>query len=205
MKKLLVLFVAIAFFVACGDKNESNEEKPLKLGEFIEVAANYVDSVVVIEGLADHMCAHSKRKIHFVCPADHDLSIKLFAAEDSADFDPELQGKILIVTGIVQEERLTKEEVDQMEEELIAENEAKELAETDDEGDVEVDAETEESEELVDDVETAVDQHHMSKADYIKEYRATMAESGLDYIPFYSIIVQKIVVKEIEEPAEEEK
>ncbi|MDT8308484.1 MAG: hypothetical protein RQ866_03075 [Bacteroidales bacterium] len=197
MKKLLVLFIAIASIAACGNKNESNEEKPLKVGEFIEVAADYVDSVVVVEGLAEHMCAHSKRKIHFVCPADHDLSIKLFAAKDSADFDPDLQGKILIVTGIVQEERLTKEEVDQMEKELIAE--------TDEEGDAEIDAETEESEEHIDDVETAVDQHHMSKAGYIKEYRATMAESGLDYIPFYSIIVQKIVVKETEEPAEEEK
>ncbi len=116
MKKTLfgVLALAIAFTVStmmsCSEKQE--EVPAMCVEELNAQIENLTDSAIVVEGVVAHICQHSGMKMkmdgadfHFVW--------------DSV-FDASLMGQKVRVEGIVREQRMTADEINAMEAELIA-------------------------------------------------------------------------------------
>jgi len=124
MKKIIVIFVTTLLIVAC--KTESNKtvdqknqnetiiETPLlALGEFDTKAGEYVNKEIKIQGIVDHVCKHSGKKL-LVVTDEGDVHIT-----SDTRFEDKLKGSEIVLTGIVLEERIDEAYCLKMEEDNI--------------------------------------------------------------------------------------
>lgn len=116
MKKTLfgVLAFAIAFtmgtMMSCSEKQE--EVPAMCVEELNAQIENLTDSNVVIEGIVAHICQHSGMKMKMEGADFHFVW-------DSV-FDASLMGQKVRVEGIVREQRMTADDINAMEAEIIA-------------------------------------------------------------------------------------
>ena len=181
---LVMLFVA----TACQNNTEKQQDPEivevvveeavyLDLSNFNDKAESLIGKEVVLNGMIDHVCKHGGQKM-FMVNENADARIKITTGENMAAFNTELVGETLKVVGVIDEHRIDEEYLREWEEELIAgvddEDEHTEKGETlhmgehGGEGNAE---ETEESPEMK----------------QISEYRQKIAESGKEYISFFSV------------------
>lgn len=116
LKKLLIVFVAAAFFVACGNMQQNQETgteaevieaadiEPVivEVNDFQEKAGEMIGQEVTIEGTIMHVCKHGGQKM-FITADNPDFRVKITPGEEMAAFTPEMEGGYVIVTGIVEE------------------------------------------------------------------------------------------------------
>lgn len=131
MKKMMYLAVMVLALglSACGNssKKQSTEtasdstEVSLASAMGVEdVLANAETSVgkeITIKGLVTHTCKHSGRRC-FIVGADGKTSIRVEAKGEIGGFNRELIGSEIVVKGILRENKLSKEYIDQMEKEV---------------------------------------------------------------------------------------
>ncbi|MGB5361927.1 MAG: hypothetical protein WBN17_01335 [Aureibaculum sp.] len=111
MKKILSIILIAILFTAC--KTESNKavdtekqteisaETPfLAMAEFDTKAGDYVNKEVKIQGIVDHVCKHSGKKLLVVTD---DGSVHITS---DTRFEDTLKGSEIALTGIVLEERI---------------------------------------------------------------------------------------------------
>lgn len=186
--RTLFLFIAVAVLMTACDQQKTAEPKVYSVSEFVTHAETLDSTEVTVMGLVDHICMGSKAKIHFVCPENHDESIKIFANEEMGVFSDTLMGKVIKVTGLVAiATKIDDAYLDEWELEL----------ETAEEG-YHHDAEGEEGHEHGESAEPATHHHGNQKALIVK-YRQQIAASGRGYINLYKIVVSKI--EPVEQPA----
>ena len=121
MKKIIILFVAIATLTACNNTAETNTNNTEGLEKVVYVAltdiqskgAEFIDQEIKTKGIVDHVCRHSGKKILLV--AD-DVSIHVMAEER---FDANLVGKEILVNAIVKEDRTDESTLLKLEEDAI--------------------------------------------------------------------------------------
>ena len=132
MIKKVFGIVAIAVLLAsCATKEQKKEEtteKEIAKVTVDEVAANmqnFVDKEVVIEGTVNHVCAHGGKRM-FIMGSDPDVAIKITPNDEIGVFEKELEGSLVLVTGIVKELRIDEAYVANLEKEISegADNEA---------------------------------------------------------------------------------
>lgn len=127
MKKVLFLAALLLTMVACnnkkGDQNaqsaaqtESNVVS-YPLNELLTQADKLIDKKVTVVGLVTHTCKHSGKRC-FIVGEDQKTSFRVEAKGEIGGFNRELVGSELAITGVVKERRLTKEYIDQYEEQL---------------------------------------------------------------------------------------
>lgn len=131
MKKILFLAAALLTMAACNNKSAKQQragqeenveahasEVPVyKLDSLLKVADRMVDQTVTVRGFVTHTCKHSGKRCFIV--GDHpNTSFRVEAGGEIGGFNRELTGSELAITGIVRERRLTKEYIDQYEEEV---------------------------------------------------------------------------------------
>lgn len=176
MKKTLFLLsvISLLIFSACNNGNqnhgttdgdssivETDEIPTLSIITFEKEAEKYVDKKIKVEGTVSHICKHGGKKMHlFEAPVDS-ITVKVISEES---FDANLEGSDVIVTGIMKEEKITAEEISQMEEDYKIECDGSV---------VKNDAKTEED--------------HAMKKEQIDYFKNLLEESGKGYISFYSI------------------
>ena len=131
MKKLFFIVAAACLLTATscvnnGKKSETSQEQPtaaLSVNEakyvedILKDAEKNVDKEVVLKGFITHTCKHSGRRC-FVMGKDQKTSVRVEAKGNIGGFNRELIGSEVIIKGILRENRLTKEYIDQAEEEL---------------------------------------------------------------------------------------
>ena len=131
MKNFIYVLVAVLGLglTACGGNNkkqaaETTEEtsavavdKALYVEDLLAKAETVVDKEVVLRGFITHTCKHSGRRC-FVVGKDQKTSIRVEAKGNIGGFNRELIGSEVAIKGTLRENRLTKEYIDQMEEEL---------------------------------------------------------------------------------------
>lgn len=115
-KNVLLIAVAAMFFWACGGQNTANTEQTTEQEEvvvvvdeptavtvanFKEKAGELIDKEVIIEGTVTHVCKHGGKKM-FIMTEDPDVNVKIVTGEETASFDPELEGSYIKVHGIVE-------------------------------------------------------------------------------------------------------
>lgn len=131
MKKILFLAAALLTMAACNNKSAKQQragqeenveahasEVPVyKLDSLLKVADRMVDQTVTVRGFVTHTCKHSGKRC-FIVGDDLNTSFRVEAGGEIGGFNRELTGSELAITGIVRERRLTKEYIDQYEEEV---------------------------------------------------------------------------------------
>ena len=128
MKKLYFFIAALAVsvaFTSCGNSKKQSDEssatelaaqkidvsKALYVEEILKNAEQEVGKEITLKGFVTHTCKHSGRN-------DQKTSIRVEARGNIGGFNRELIGSELVIKGILKENKLTKEYIDQAEEEL---------------------------------------------------------------------------------------
>ncbi|MDN4753495.1 hypothetical protein QYZ87_02985 [Porphyromonadaceae bacterium W3.11] len=123
---LLILTLTLPLlFVSCKDdgKKENNHQDDmviLDVDDLVNQADNLVDSVVTVEGLCTHICAHGGGKI-FLMGSDESISLRAEAGEAIGSFSQETVGSMVRVEGILKENRIDEEYLAQWEAQIAAE------------------------------------------------------------------------------------
>ena len=134
MKKLYFFIVCLTVgtaFASCGNSRKQSEEsstteqvdqkidasKALYVEEILKNAEKEVGKEITLKGFVTHTCKHSGRRC-FVMGNDQKTSIRVEAKGNIGGFNRELIGSELVIKGILKENKLTKEYIDQAEEEL---------------------------------------------------------------------------------------
>lgn len=135
MKKLLFIATILISVASCSNKqadqtqqqeseNITADVKVYKLDSLLTVADQLQDKTVTVRGFVTHTCKHSGKRC-FIVGDDQKTSFRVEAKGDIGGFNRELIGSELAITGIVKERRMTKEYIDQYEEQ-VNEKKAKE-------------------------------------------------------------------------------
>lgn len=198
MKKLFIATISLVFvLVSCQNNNQeatsttSSEEViveqvvDLDLKDFKKNAENLIGKQIKMSGTVDHVCKHGGQKF-FIVNEESEARVKVTTGENMAAFNTELEGETVWVVGVVEELRIDEEYLREWEEEVLA-------GLGPDEGD---------KSEKVHMGEGEGEHHeHEENADLqqIKKYRAKIADSGKDYISFFSVVCVDYDVVDAEE------
>jgi len=124
MKNPLFILAIVISMISCKTESKKMEESSqeietsietplLALGEFDTKAGEYVNKEVKIQGIVDHVCKHSGKKL-LVVTDDGDVHIT-----SDTRFEDELKGSEIVLNGIVLEERIDEAYCLKMEEDNI--------------------------------------------------------------------------------------
>ncbi|MCM1449601.1 MAG: hypothetical protein NC082_04620 [Clostridiales bacterium] len=123
MKKTIYLFAALAMTMlatACSGSKTNNdttveENESLTVDQLLTNPDQYVDQTVTFEGICSHLCSHGGRKAFIAGNADNmQLRCEAFPGMD-APFASETIHKPLKITGILHEERINEEYLQELE------------------------------------------------------------------------------------------
>jgi len=188
MKKYMLIFTVIALIAtSCDCEDNSKETKAndnsvavvdevatVNMVDFDDKVGDYVGKKIRIKGTVDHICSHGGQKL-FVVSEGSDARVKVTPDEEIAAFNAELEGDKVVITGIVEEQRIDEAYLREWEEEIKAGSDL-----TDDKGEgVHLGGKVEKGGEHSDIAE------EMEK---VNNLRDMIKESGTDHLSFYSIL-----------------
>ncbi|MBN1340197.1 MAG: membrane lipoprotein lipid attachment site-containing protein [Bacteroidales bacterium] len=177
MKKYLLFLASLFILAACNTatdaeaKDEAVEQTELTVGDFSEKASGLVDQKIRITGLVVHTCKHGGKRM-FLSNETSEGRVEVSASEEVGSFNAEMEGSMVTVEGVVKEQRIDNAYLDQWEKE-IAEGNADEMKIHEGE---EKSAEGEEEED-----------HHKGDLETVQNYRNQLAETGKEYLSFFSV------------------
>ncbi len=182
MKKLVFILVAFIALSSCNNANKSIEDQmavKVTNANFEKEAANLVDQKIALEGTVNHVCKHGGKRFFL-----GEERIKVLASDKIGSFDVALEGSDVYVEGILREERVDEAFLVEWEAELDANARAKEkeLAHKGEPG-----HDHAEEENAEDPNAGAIKQ--------IKDYRDQLAESGKEYLSFFTVEVLDVKEK----------
>jgi hypothetical protein len=127
MKQLFLLTVlSVAFFSCNGNKKAETVENSdaatsasaeiavFDLDDLLQIADQELDKTIKVVGYVTHTCKHSGKRC-FIVGESQNASMRVEAKGEIGGFNRELVGSKLEITGVLKERRLTKEYIDQME------------------------------------------------------------------------------------------
>ena len=127
MNRSIFLLFALSLFISCGQgTNQSGEETEketlnIAVNDFITDASPFVENTVNISGTVVHVCRHGGQRM-FIVGENGEERIRITTGEDIAEFDIELEGEMVEVTGIVKELIIDETYLAEWEEELMEGN-----------------------------------------------------------------------------------
>ena len=108
MYKIISLLFAMSLLFSCGQQTKKSdlvsqqEVLPLSVGDFLSDAGPFTDQTVKINGTVVHVCRHGGQRL-FIVGEDGEKRIRITTGEDIPEFDVELEGVMIEVTGVVKE------------------------------------------------------------------------------------------------------
>ena len=116
MKQLVVFSVlAIALFSCTGSKKQAEASAAtFELDNLLAVADQKVDETLTVVGYVTHTCKHSGKKC-FIVGESQDVSFQVFAKGEIESFSSELVGSKLAITGIIKEQQISEEYINEIE------------------------------------------------------------------------------------------
>jgi len=115
IRNLFLILLATVLIWSCGNQQTTSQEqtaeeevveieKPVEmsLADFKEKAETIVGKEIILEGTVIHVCKHGGQKM-FITADDPDIRIKITTGEETAAFEPELEGSYVKVLGLVEE------------------------------------------------------------------------------------------------------
>jgi hypothetical protein len=115
---LLIIFAVANLFTFSVLKAQTVNSQIYTVEEIIEKAPGLVGQTVQVKGKAQHVCAQTGRKI-FLATANGSKTFRVNAGKDIDKFDKNAVGKIVTITGIVFEQKVTLENLEKLEAQAI--------------------------------------------------------------------------------------
>lgn len=122
MKKIMLMSIAfMLMLVACNKETAEKAPETVKvtLAELNTGLYEYTGGNVEVEGLCDHVCSHSGKKM-FIAGDNPDDKLQIFAAEGISGFPKEIEGSKIRVIGPLELEKIDLATVAEMEAEIAA-------------------------------------------------------------------------------------
>jgi hypothetical protein len=119
MKQFILFAVIVSALFSCsGKKNQADPSIfALELEQLLSVADQTVDQTVTVVGYVTHTCKHSGKRC-FLTGESQAVSLRVEAQGEIDAFSPELIGSKLAITGMLKEQHLSREYIDEMEHEV---------------------------------------------------------------------------------------
>jgi hypothetical protein len=121
MQQLFFLTVlSFVLFSCSGNKKQAETTTTIptyELDDLLAVADQELDNTITVVGYVTHTCKHSGKRC-FIVGESQEASIRIEANDDIKEFNPELVGSKLAITGILRENRLSQDYIAEMEEEV---------------------------------------------------------------------------------------
>ena len=203
MKKIFLAIAVSALFFSCsnsgtkvseqGDSENVPECCRNKAGEILfpsEVSSKgdlYLEKEIKVRGYVKKVCHCSGKKCQVADNDEAEVSLMVFAGEEIGKFDQELVGKMVQYTGVVKENRITKE--------MIAESEAK-MAEQTESVDQKPEKKSCCSTDTSEKSKSEEQGHCRKKGPSIQEMKEWMQANEKDYYPTYSFVAKSYEVIE---------
>jgi len=116
--KQLFLFTVLSFalFSCSANKKQADAASSYtyELDRLLAVADQKVNDTITLVGYVTHTCKHSGKKC-FVVGESQATSFQVFAKGEIAQFNQELEGSKLAITGVLKEYHMSQEEIDKNE------------------------------------------------------------------------------------------
>ena len=116
--KQFFLFVALVFVFSCSGGNKKQADTAVAYGveALLAVADQNVDSTVTVVGIVTHTCKHSGKRCFIESESQTvSLRVEIDPEGEIELFTPELIGSKLAITGILKEELLSEEYINERE------------------------------------------------------------------------------------------
>jgi len=128
MKKLFFIGLILTGMISCGSGTTNKQSAAAdetsvavadvyELDDLLKVADDLLDQTVAVRGHVTHTCKHAGKRC-FIVGESQKTSMRVEAKGEIGGFNRELVGSELAITGVLKERRLTKEYIDQMEEQV---------------------------------------------------------------------------------------
>jgi len=124
MNRFISLLFVLSLLVSCGQesrksRNTTDQElMPVTVNEIISDAGPFIDQAVTINGTVVHVCRHGGQRMFIIGEQGEDR-VRITTGEDIAEFDIELEGETVEVTGIVKELIIDETYLAEWEEEIM--------------------------------------------------------------------------------------
>ncbi|MDR0970083.1 MAG: hypothetical protein LBM67_06060 [Lentimicrobiaceae bacterium] len=115
MKRKIVFFIVLLFLSACESIEKKAAYEQIDADELVEHIDAYVGKPIAVEGKIVHVCAVDGFKMKLHTPKGEIL--KIVPADSSIRFDKSFNNKLVQVIGIANETRISKTQIDQLEQE----------------------------------------------------------------------------------------
>ena len=128
------LFAVVAVFalalVSCsGNRNQSGDDVVMfALDDLLEVVENKVDETVTVVGYVTHTCRHAGKKA-FLVGESKGVTFRIEAEGEIGGFSSDLVGSKLAVVGVIKEEQLSEDFINDFENSVMLRQEEGELCE----------------------------------------------------------------------------
>jgi hypothetical protein len=196
--RFMFLATLTLLLMSCGKRPDRSQQADitgitvLTVANFESLAGQYIGKEVQIEGLVDHVCRHSGKRM-FLVQTEGEGRVKVVTGENIPSFDVALEGNEVIVKGIVDELKVDEQYLVEWEKEL-QDQEAAGQQEADE-------SEPEGQEEPAEGVHAGMGEQadqgtHNEAWDQIADYRAQIAASEKGYLSFFSVICSEFKQKE---------
>ena len=104
--RYITFAVLLALFASCGNQakkaNDAAETSEVTVAGLIADAGPFVEQAVKVQGTVVHVCRHGGQRL-FITGADSEDRIRCTTGEEIAEFEVDLEGSRIEVTGIVKE------------------------------------------------------------------------------------------------------
>jgi len=119
MRQFLVLAAfTFAFFSCSGNRQAGTSVSTFELDNLLVVADQQVDNTITVTGYVTHVCKHSGKKC-FIVGESQKTTLRVEAGGEIETFPAELIGSKLSVTGVLKEQRLSQEFIDERENNVL--------------------------------------------------------------------------------------
>lgn len=173
MQKLFAIFLSVLIFVACSNEVPQEEAATLTVAEITAKTSEYVGKTISITGTVVHVCKHGGKRL-FMVGEDSKERFKVTAGTSVGSFDVKLEGSDVVVTGLVEEQRVDEAFLNSWEEEITAETKPEVGHEGHDQGEKEEDNEGDQKKK-------------------IEAMRKKLVDSGKEYLSFHSMKCESII------------
>ena len=129
MKSIKFLFlVLMTLFFACNEKSGGSSssaditdievvENVVLVDDLMSDPDAYVGKVIEVEGLVTHVCKHSGKRLHLTSAATNEM-VRVEATGDINQFERELEGSDVRITGLVQKQVIDEDYISKWENEM---------------------------------------------------------------------------------------